>query len=59
MQQERRLVAYRDGLAHQPKPPPLDLDSKQQGISTPVSLPTEPVTVLAQEGIMQDAPSPT
>lgn len=25
MQQERRLVAYRDGLAHSPKPPPLDI----------------------------------
>lgn len=34
-------------------------ESEQQGTSTPESLPTEPVTALAQEAVAQDAPSRT
>jgi putative transposase len=39
----------------EPSPPDDVNDSGQQGTSSPVSLPTEPVGVLAQEAVAQDA----
>lgn len=43
----------------EPSPPDDANESGQQGTSTPASLPTEPVTALAQEAVTQDAPRRT